>query len=72
MEENCKMFNRERYMGEYNATVELNSNLTAQNITGENARYIYCSWINNMNYNDIFCLPSTNTTSLECDYTLDK
>ena len=66
MEENCKMFNRERYMGEYNATVELNSTLD-KNITGENASYIYYSLIDNMNYNNSFCLPSTNTKSFECD-----
>ena len=65
MEENCKMFNRERYMGEYNATVELNSNLTARNILGVND-YIYHSWDDSKNYNNHFCLPSTSKTSNDC------
>ena len=66
MEENCKIFNGERYMEEYNATVKLNSNLIDQNITAPNGSYIYSSWINNMNYNDMFCLPSTKKISLNC------
>ena len=66
MEENCKMFNRDRYMKEYNVSIELNSTLKDKDITDPHSSYIYSSWTNKNNYNNIFCLPSVDDTSRYC------
>ena len=65
MEEECKMFNRDRYMEEYDVHIELNSTLIDRDITDPRDSYIYPSWINK-NYNNIFCLPSVHNTSRYC------
>ena len=62
MEEKCKMFNRDRYMEEYDVHIELNSTLTYLDIIAPHGSYIYSSWINK-NYDNNFCLPSVNDTS---------
>ena len=66
MEEKCKMFNRDRYMKEYNVSIELNSTLKDRDITAPSANYIYSSWINKNNYDNNFCLPSVHDTSHYC------
>ena len=66
MEEKCKMFNRDRYMEEYDVHIELNSTLRDRDITDPHGSYIYSSWINKNNYDNIFCLPSVNDTSRYC------
>ena len=60
------MFNRVRYMEEYDVHIELNSILRDQDITAPTGSYIYSSWINNSNYDNIFCLPSVHNTSRYC------
>lgn len=65
MENKCKMFNRERYMEEYDAHIELNSTLT-RNIIAPNGKYIYSSWTDNENYDITFCLPAVTVTSGDC------
>ena len=66
MEEKCEMFNRERYMEEYDAHIELNSNLTERDIIAPHGSYIYSSWISNRNYDNNFCLPSIYISSRYC------
>ena len=66
MEEKCKMFNRDRYMKEYNVSIELNSTLKNRDITAPYSSYIYSSWINKNNYDNNFCLPSLNDTLRYC------
>ena len=65
MEEKCKMFNRDRYMQEYDVVIELNSTLNNSDITGPTGSYIYSSWINK-NYTNNFCLPPVHNTSRYC------
>ena len=60
------MFNRDRYMKEYDAHIELNSTLTVHNITAPTGSYIYSSWINKNKYDKIICLPSVHDTSRYC------
>ena len=62
----CKMFNRDRYMEEYDIHIELNSTLSAHDITNPHGSYIYSSWVNNSNYDNIFCLPSVHNTPRYC------
>ena len=66
MEEKCKMFNRDRYMEEYDAHIELNSTLRDRDIIVPHGSYIYSSWINKNNYDNIFCLPSVHDRSRYC------
>ena len=67
MEEKCKTFNRDRYMEEYDAHIELNSTLRGHDITDPHGSYIYSSWINK-NYDNNYCLPSVHVddTSRYC------
>ena len=66
MEEKCKMFNRDRYMEEYDVHIELNSTLRDRDITTLHSSYIFSSWINKNNYDNNFCLPSVHVTSRYC------
>ena len=66
MEEKCKMFNRDRYMEEYDVSIELNSTLRDRDITAPYSSYIYSSWISKNYYNNNFCLPSVHDTSHYC------
>ena len=43
MEEKCKIFNRDRYMEEYDAHIELNSTLRGYDIPALDDSYIYSS-----------------------------
>ena len=56
MEEKCKIFNRDRYMEEYDAHIELNSTLRGYDIPALDDSYIYSSWINKNYDNNLFTI----------------